>query len=233
MKIRITLYCPNCQSAKIKKNGNKTNGKQNYQCKCCGRQFIGDHALQNKGCHSTLTRKILLMLVRGIGIRDIAIIEDVSIGKVLSVLVKSKRAISPKQSHYSQLEVDEFWTYVGKKSNKVWLIYAYHRESGEIVAYVWGKRNLKTAKLLRKKLSDMGIVFDSICTDDWQSFISAFCSDNHIIGKSHTVGIEGNNCRLRHRIRRAFRKTCCFSKKLYNHLKAFDLAFFYINFGYV
>ena len=114
--------------------------------------------------------------------------------------------------------MDEFWTYVGKKSNKVWLIYAYHRESGEIVAYVWGKRNLKTAKLLRKKLSEMGITFDSICTDDWQSFISAFCSDNHIIGKSHTVGIEGNNCRLRHRIKRIFRKTCYFSKKLYNHL---------------
>ncbi|MDR1156178.1 MAG: IS1 family transposase, partial [Bacteroidales bacterium] len=29
------------------------------------------------------------------------------------------------------------------------------------------------------------------------------------------------------------RKTCCFSKKLLNHLKAFNLAFFYINFGFV
>ncbi|MDR0714048.1 MAG: IS1 family transposase, partial [Bacteroidales bacterium] len=38
---------------------------------------------------------------------------------------------------------------------------------------------------------------------------------------------------LRHRIRRAFRKTCCFSKKLFNHFKAFNLAFFYINFGFV
>jgi len=56
---------------------------------------------------------------------------------------------------------------------------------------------------------------------------------NHILGKVNTVGIEGNNCRLRHRIRRAFRKTCCFSKILRNHLKAFNLAFFYINFGYV
>ncbi|MDR1023956.1 MAG: IS1 family transposase, partial [Prevotellaceae bacterium] len=26
---------------------------------------------------------------------------------------------------------------------------------------------------------------------------------------------------------------CCFSKKLFNHLKAFNLAFFYINFGFV
>ncbi|MCI5157434.1 MAG: IS1 family transposase [Candidatus Electrothrix sp. AUS1_2] len=63
--------------------------------------------------------------------------------------------------------------------------------------------------------------------------IKAFKADNNIIGKENTKGIEGNNCRLRHRIRRAFRKTCCFSKKLYNHIKAFDLAFFYINHGYV
>ena len=54
---------------------------------------------------------------------------------------------------------------------------------------------------------------------------------NTIPGKKNTVGIEGNNCRLRHRIRRAVRKTCCFSKCLRNHIKAFRLAFFYINFG--
>ncbi|MDO9154010.1 MAG: IS1 family transposase, partial [Paludibacter sp.] len=41
------------------------------------------------------------------------------------------------------------------------------------------------------------------------------------------------NCRLRHRIRRAVRKTCCFSKIMFNHIKAFSLAFFYINYGYV
>ena len=96
-------------------------------------------------------------------------------------------------------------------------------------------------------------------TDDWDSFNNAFSADNHIIGKTNTVGIEGNtctvyevrgNCRLRHRIRRAFtsyfvrstsRRTCCFSKKMLNHLKAFALAFFYtcaaqsasINYGYV
>ena len=75
--------------------------------------------------------------------------------------------------------------------------------------------------------------YDYICTDNWDSFITAFKADNHLIGKVYTVGIEGNNCRLRHRIRRAFRKTCCFSKKLYNHLKAFNLAFFYINMGWV
>ncbi|KAA6341352.1 hypothetical protein EZS27_010840 [termite gut metagenome] len=106
-------------------------------------------------------------------------------------------------------------------------------QGGEIVAYVWGKRDLKTAKRLREKLIKLGVSFGCIRTDEWQSFITTFKEDNHVIGKSHTVGIEGNNCRLRNRIRRDFRKTCCFSKKLFNHLKAFRLAFFYINYGYV
>jgi hypothetical protein len=51
--------------------------------------------------------------------------------------------------------------------------------------------------------------------------------------EGNTVGIEGNHCRLRHRIRRVFRRTCCFSKGVLNHLKAFDMAFFYINYGFV
>jgi IS1 family transposase/transposase-like protein len=233
MTIKITLYCPDCQSAKIKRNGKKSSKKQNYLCKDCGRQFIGDHALSYKGCHSSLIQKILLMLVRGIGITDISVIENISIKKVLSVLVRSNRLITPKQGHYDSLEVDEFWTYVGNKKNKVWLIYAYHRATGEIVGYVWGKRNYKTAKKLRDKLTSMGVSYDAIYTDEWNSFLAVFVSDNHIVGKENTVGIEGNNCRLRHRIRRAYRKTCCFSKKMFNHLKAFDLAFFYINYGYV
>ncbi|KAA6344900.1 hypothetical protein EZS27_007496 [termite gut metagenome] len=42
------------------------------------------------------------------------------------------------KSYYPCLEVDEFWTYVGNKSKKYWLIYANERENAEIVVYVWG-----------------------------------------------------------------------------------------------
>jgi IS1 family transposase len=138
---------------------------------------------------------------------------------ISAVLVKSHYIIKPQRLHYSSLEVDEFWTHVGKKKNKVWLIYAYDRESGEIVSFVWGKRDLKTAQKLRKKLIAAGITYDRICTDNRESFVIAFQQDNHVIGKYHTVGIEGNNCRLRHRIRHTFRKTCCFSKIIRNHLR--------------
>ncbi|MDR2741888.1 MAG: IS1 family transposase, partial [Treponema sp.] len=58
---------------------------------------------------------------------------------------------------------------------------------------------------------------DMVATDNWDSILSAFWEDKHEVGKEYTVGIEGNNCRLRHRIRWVFRRTCCFSKKLFNH----------------
>lgn len=75
-------------------------------------------------------------MVRGSGIRDIAEVEQISCGKVLATLEKCDYKIIPKQNQYDRLEVDELWTFVGKKSNKQWLIYAYHRKTGEIVAYV-------------------------------------------------------------------------------------------------
>ena len=146
MKIVIGLNCPHCQSTKINRNGNKSSRKQNYLCKSCGRQFIGDHALTYKGCHSQLYKRIEKMLVRGVGIRDVAEIEAISTDKVLSVLVNSNHVITTMKSYYDCLEVDELWTYVGDKSKKVWLIYAYDRTSGEIVGFVWGKRDLKTAR---------------------------------------------------------------------------------------
>ena len=174
---------PSLPKYKDKEKRQKTYRKQNYLCKECGRQFIGDHALTYKGCHSELYKRIEKMLVGGAGIRDIAAIEDISTDKVLSVLSKSKHVITPKHSYYSTLEVDEFWTYVENKSNKIWLIYAYERESGEIVCFVWGKRDLQTAQKLKDKLSDLGVSYGSIATDNWDSFIAVFKDDNHLVGK--------------------------------------------------
>ena len=105
MIIKITLHCPDCHSTKIKKNGKKPSKKQNYFCNNCGRQFIGDHALTYKGWHSELIQKVLLMLVRGFGIRDIAAVEKISVKKVLSTLVNSNHVLKPKQTHYDNLEV--------------------------------------------------------------------------------------------------------------------------------
>ena len=58
MKIEIELHCPRCQSTSIKKNGIKSDAKQSYRCKSCGRQFVGDHNLTYLGCHSLVTKRV-------------------------------------------------------------------------------------------------------------------------------------------------------------------------------
>jgi len=215
------------------RNGKKTYKVQNYLCKECGRQFIADSDRTYKGTIAWVFGAIKRALVRGCGIRDVAVILEVSIGKVLKTLIESHYDIKPKQKHYTRLEVDELWTFVGSKANRKWLIYAYDRDSGEIVAYVWGDRSAKTANRLREKIIALGVTYDRIATDEWESFIKTFGADTHDVGKQCTVCIEGNNCRLRHRMRRIFRKSCNFSKKLCNHYKAFKMALNYINFASV
>ena len=122
---------------------------------------------------------------------------------------------------------------MGCKRNKVWLVYAYDPDINEIVTFVWGKRNLITAKQLRAKLEELSVDFGYVCCDSCDSFLTAFDFDFKKVGKYYTVDIEGNNNLFRHRMRRAFRKTCCFSKKLINHFKAFDLLFHYVNYDWV
>lgn len=34
------MKCPRCESEQIVKNGRIHNGKQNYRCRSCGRQFV-------------------------------------------------------------------------------------------------------------------------------------------------------------------------------------------------
>ena len=233
MKITIELRCPHCHSERIVKNGHKSNGTQNYQCKTCKKQFISDHEKKYSGTLPWISSLIKMMIVRGNGVTDISAILKIHIKTLLEVLRKAKYQITPKRTHYDCLEIDEFLTYVGRKSNKKWLLYAYHRETGEIVAYVWGKRDKRTANKLRKRLKKQGITYDSIAIDNWEAFKAAFKDNKKLVGKQYTVEIEGNTCRLRHRLRRFFRKTCCFSKKPFYHFKAFDLTCFYINFGFL
>ena len=109
----------------------KSNGKQNYLCTRCGRQFISDHdisctrrcrhpeqggadtlnrAVQTRcqGCHSWMLPLIKIMLIRRIGIRDISTVLNISITKVLKALKSRKYRIQPKRTHYDCLEIDKF-----------------------------------------------------------------------------------------------------------------------------
>ena len=65
--------------------------------------------------------------------------------------------VKPEKRYYPQVQIDELWMYVARKKRKVWLLYAYCRQTDEVLAFTMGKRNSKTARNLLLKLKGLEI----------------------------------------------------------------------------
>lgn len=83
-----------------------------------------------------------------------------------SVEVDIVRVEEPQEAGVGESELDEMWSYVGKKSNPRWLWHAIDRETGQVLAYVFGRRSDEVFLQLKKLLEPFGI--HRYCTDGWQ-----------------------------------------------------------------
>lgn len=114
-----------------------------------------------------------------------------------------------------KVEVDELWSFVKNKRNQRWLWYAIHHDTGEILAYTFGKRKDSVFLKLKKFLKAFPI--EIYYSDNWTSYKKHIEKDKHKIGKKNTQKIERKNLTLRTRIKRLARKTICYSKTEYMH----------------
>jgi insertion element IS1 protein InsB len=144
---------------------------------------------------------------------------------------QSKLEIKPQKAYYESLQIEEFWTYVGSKQNKVWLLYAYSADNQEVVAYVFGDRSEDTVAKLYDKLVSENISVGTFYTDNWKAFRKILPKKKHKVGKKYTKAIEGNNNYIRSRNRRTVRKTCGFSKKMENHEAAMKICIYCKNYN--
>ena len=58
-----------------------------------------------------------------------------------------------------EAEVDEMWSYVGKKTALRWLWHAIDHQTGKVLAYVFGRRKDEVFLRLKTLLEPFGIVF--------------------------------------------------------------------------
>lgn len=107
-------------------------------------------------------------------------------------------------------EIDEMWSFVGKKAKPRWLWHAIDHASGQVLAYVFGRRKDKVFAELKKLLQPFGI--KHFYTDDWGAYERKLSASEHTISKTNTQKIERKHLTLRTRIKRLARKTLCFSK---------------------
>jgi insertion element IS1 protein InsB len=197
------------------RNGRKKNGRQNLLCKICKKQFQPAYVYQ--GCVREKKELVLKMLCRGSGVRDCAAVSGMSKSTVLAFIktAAAKLVCKPKKHAYCRVQIDEQWSYVGRKERKVWMLYAYAVDEDEIIAFTMGKRSVWAVKNLWIKLKALDI--DVFMTDDWEAFRAVLPKAKHLVGKVFTKAIEGLNTFFRTRSRRLVRRTVCFSKKLIYH----------------
>jgi insertion element IS1 protein InsB len=118
-------------------------------------------------------------------------------------------------------EADEFWSYVGKKSEQRWTWYAIDHERGIILAHHNGRRTDAACKALLDKLARFPI--HRYYTDNWQSYAKFISPKQHQIGKDETWRIERKNLNFRTHLTRLHRKTIGFSKNPEMHDKVIGL----------
>jgi insertion element IS1 protein InsB len=118
-------------------------------------------------------------------------------------------------SRVDEAEVDEIWSFVGKKRDQRWLWHAIDHWTGEVSAYVFGRRTDEVFLQLKALLEPYGI--RRFHTDYWGAYTRHLEPDVHNPGKRNTQRIERKHLTLRTRIKRLARKTICFSKSIQMH----------------
>lgn len=223
----IPVFCPHCGGNQVVKRGKTENHKQRYLCQnqaCPVKTFILDY--DYKGYLPKVKQQIIEMALNGSGIRDTARVLDISTETVINEIKKKESSLEPVNKalletldrnkiivniqRVDEAEMDEMWSYVGKKANQRWLWHAIDRVSGKVLAYVFGDRKDEVFLKLKTLLEPFGIT--RFYTDDWGAYERHLSPDSHIIGKRNTQKIERKHLTLRIRIKRLARKTICFSK---------------------
>jgi len=123
------------------------------------------------------------------------------------------------------LELDELWSFVYKKENKVWIWIALCRKTRQIVSRAIGDRSKETCQILWDGIPEA--YRSGHCFSDFWDAYQAIIPEEQItqVGKEtgETAHVERWNCTLRQRLGRFVRKTLSFSKSTLMHTICLDL----------
>jgi insertion element IS1 protein InsB len=128
-----------------------------------------------------------------------------------------------------EAEVDELWSFVGRKKHPRWLWGALDHQTGRILAYVFGRREDRALLQLKALLAPFGIHHFSPTAG--VPITGARLPTSHEVGKRRTQPRERKHLTLRTRINRLVRKTICFSRSLPMHDVVIGLCINRFEFG--
>jgi insertion element IS1 protein InsB len=211
----IREACPQCGSSKYKKNGHIHTGKQNHQCKDCGRQFV--QAFEQYCIAQEKRALIERLLVERLSLRGICRAVGVTLKWLLGFLVQCFQAL-PDHLHVQpvtctrnvllhrlEVEADEMASFVQKKVNKQWIWLAMDATSRQVIAFHVGDRSRRSAKRLWTKIPHAYRQYALFYTDQYIVYEGVIPAAQHrAISKvaRKTNHIERFNNTLRQRVSR-------------------------------
>lgn len=120
----------------------------------------------------------------------------------------------PHNPATTELELDELWSFVLKKSRKRWIWIALCRATRQVVAFVVGDRSAQTCRQLWEQIPPAYRTAHCY-TDFWDAYQKVLPAEQHTAcGKDSglTAHVERWNNTLRQRLGRFVRKSLSFSK---------------------
>lgn len=200
--------CRYCKHFCIRKG--KSSGLQRYQCMNCKRYGQSIHRIKLK---TEIDKEFLLKLHKeGLGISGISRILEIAKSTVQRKLKEFEaETTAPEVKETGQdYEVDELKTYIGKKNNECWVMYAINRKTKQVFGLTVGRR---TKENLRKVIDPLLLLNPrKIYTDGLNSYPGLIPKKIHRKSVRILAFIERKNLTLRTHLKRLNRKTICYSK---------------------
>lgn len=191
------------------KKGRQKNGKQKYRCVFCKKYQQEQYS--SRAYQLDTDKSIVLHLKEGCGIRSISRLLQISVNTVLKRIRKISGNISkPPVPIGKDYEMDEMRTYIRKKTNLYWVVYALQKDNQKTVDFTIGRRTRNTLQRVSETL--LLAKANKVFTDGLGHYRFLFPRKMHIVSPYKINRIERMNLTLRTHLKRLNRKTICFSK---------------------
>jgi len=240
---KIEERCPYCLDTNLRQKGwNKKRTKRRLRCLTC-KKYITSGG-KSWFINEEQIKLINALLLERLSLRGICRVVQVSLSWLLKYISKLydeqsddlnyRRNKDNRGQASLQLidsELDEMWSFVGKKKNKQWIWIALDRKTRQVITFHIGDRSKKSAQQLWDNLPNFYKENGQFYTDDWDAYKAVFPAEKHISSKNKkdTNHIERLNLTIRSRCSRLVRKSLSFSKKLEHHIGA--LKYFFCNYN--
>lgn len=210
--MRLQIYtCSRCVGKKYEfiKYGKTLSGKQRYQCTGCKKTSVLQYTYN--AYKQVINSEIVQLTREGVGIRSTARILRISPTTVLKRILDISKTIRPPALHFhKEYQVDEVCTYVRKKSNRIWIVYALETHTKTVACFSVGRRTNRTLSKVLQALINSNPC--KILTDGLKNYAYLIPQPIHQTKRYGTNAIERKNLCLRTHIKRLARRTICFSR---------------------